>query len=88
MASKKAKKPPRTKLYLYRTLDNDDDGDPRDHGVIRAASRKDACAMLTPRFKRIGLGPVNVVRLYHVVDDGSPRILPEENVFTDHPVKS
>lgn len=58
-------------LYLYRTLDVDDDGDPLDHGVLRAASVEDIPNMLREHFRAFFDAPgghVCPVRVYPLVD--------------------
>lgn len=41
------------KLWLYRTKDIDEDGDPIDHGVVKASTKKLAISLVTKRLKSI-----------------------------------
>jgi hypothetical protein len=43
------------KLFLYRTVDNDEDGDPYDWGAVQAAHRKDAIQRIKKRIRKLGL---------------------------------
>ena len=77
----------KTKLYLYRFLENDDDGDPYDHGVVRAASRTEACKLLRARVKYLGHESARV-RLYHLDERSTPGVLNTVNVHSDHVVSA
>lgn len=55
-------------LYLYRVEENDDEGDPLDHGIVRANSREQAEYLVRNRLARLGLNGVYTVRFYEQVD--------------------
>jgi hypothetical protein len=53
--------------FLYRVLENDQDGDPLDFGVLRAPSASAALGMVRERLADLGLeGEALPVRLYPV----------------------
>ncbi len=73
------------KLYLYRSLDVDGDGDPLDHGVVRAADLEAAAQLVEDRMREI-LGDDDdgwaiTVRFYPLLDDGREGVLEGEDFF-------
>ena len=57
------------KLYLYRIMETDDDGDPLDHGVARADDEEELTKMLSKRMANIvGDGVELTARLYELED--------------------
>jgi hypothetical protein len=44
-------------LFHYRTKENDEDGDPLDHGLVRAVDVAAAVAFLTDRFLTLWFAP-------------------------------
>jgi hypothetical protein len=69
-------------LYLYRVLENDDEGDPLDFGVVRAPDVSEAATLVTRRLSDVlGEGEYDV-RLYPLIDLPGPRVL-HSNEFTD-----
>ncbi len=67
-----------TSLFLYRTLDWDGDGDPLDHGVVRAEDLPHAVRIITAWLREVCEGDeVGVkVRVYPLADDGRTGPLP------------
>lgn len=64
-------------IYLYRTMQNDDDGDPMDHGIVRAKSRKRAVELVFARLKALGCND-SIVRFY---PSRAPKA--QNGIFTD-----
>lgn len=55
-------------LYLYRVLENDEDGDPFDHGVIRAKDREELEELLMERLTQCVPDGRYEVRVYPLDD--------------------
>lgn len=70
-----------TTLFLYRTTDVDEDGEPLDHGVLRAADETQGLSVLASRladlrlFSAINPGNTIGVRIHPVADSGREGIL-------------
>ena len=62
------------KTWLYRVLENDEDGDPIDFGIVRASDKDDAVNFVTERLREIGFSGRWPLRLYPLaeVDCGVP----------------
>lgn len=64
------------RLFLYRTLMYDDDGDPYDHGVVRAADMDSAKKQVGKRLKKLGIDPhCQSTRIYPLKDRLSSGVL-------------
>jgi len=66
-----------SRLYLYRVLNTDDDGDPLDHGVVRAADLDAAAHWVEDHMREIfgkDWGGISV-RFYALRDDGADGVL-------------
>jgi hypothetical protein len=70
------------RLWMYRVLGFDDEGDPIEHGLVRASSKKDAVILIKQHLKDI-LETSYPFRLYEVIDK-SGGIL-ESSGYTDYP---
>ncbi len=64
-------------LYMYRVLEVDDECDPLDHGVVRAASVEEAAKFVEAHLREIGQLSVGgdddeclLVRFYALKDSG------------------
>lgn len=55
-------------LYLYRTLEIDDDGDPMDHGTLRAKTPERIREILTARLDELGYEGSLEIRIYPLQD--------------------
>ena len=62
------------KTWLYRVLENDEDGDPIDFGVVRAPDQDAAIKFVTERLGEIGFSGCWPLRLYPLeeIDCGVP----------------
>lgn len=62
---------PSLTLFLFRVLENDGDGDPLDHGAVRASSIDALSPLLAERFEAhgcCGYGCPVTVRVYQLSD--------------------
>ncbi len=41
-------------IYIYRTTENDDEGDPLDHGIVSAYVYREAVTLVKKRLKKLG----------------------------------
>jgi hypothetical protein len=78
-------------LYQYRILENDDEGDPLDHGVVRADSREAALTFIRSRSRALDLEDVSVspplrVRLYPLRGDGASIGVLDCDDYEDHDI--
>lgn len=67
-------------LYQYRVLETDDDGDPMDHGVVRADDFDEACALVEAHLTDLQLSDEWTcsgveVRFYQLRDRSTPGVL-------------
>lgn len=72
------------KLFLYRTLTDDDEGDPIDHGVVRAMNIDQAASLIIDHIKKLAttIDP-QTVRIYPLHDRNTAGILEEAGHFQD-----
>lgn len=56
------------KVFLYRSTENDEDGDPYDWGTVKAVSREDAIKQIKKRLKHIGIDFFEAFYLYEQVE--------------------
>jgi len=72
------------KLFLYRTLGIDEDGDPIDHGAVRAMGIEHAAELVIKRVKKLAQSDdVEKVRIYPLSDRNTPGILEDAAPFKD-----
>lgn len=75
------------KLFLYRTLDSDEDGDPVDHGVLRAMTIDQARQLVLEHIGNLdNRDSVDTVRIYPLRDRNTSGILEEAEMFQDFDV--
>lgn len=83
-----------TRLYLYRVLLLDCDGDPKDHGVLRAKGMKAALRIIRDRLQHLYDDPtahkkVKIklpVRVYPLQHSDAEGILETVGDFSDHEI--
>jgi hypothetical protein len=78
-------------LYQHRILENDDGGDPLDHGVVRADSTEATLTFIRSRGRALDLEDISVspplrVRLYPLRDDDMRTGVLDCNDYEDHDV--
>ena len=68
---------PVTALFLYRSVENDDEGDPIDHGVLRAMSESDIPTILRDRVTTLLGEDFETVEffIYPLLDSGQSGVL-------------
>jgi hypothetical protein len=73
-----------SELFLYRVMETDDDGDPLDHGVVRADDTNQLRELLEERFGNIGLfniGDRIDVKVYPLINPKDTGIFGNESPF-------
>lgn len=75
----------RAPIYCYRTLELDEDGDPYDHGVVRAHTRREAAKFVSERLQEVAPGAA-FFKLYPLVDVEEDGVLgsDQEEFITKH----
>lgn len=67
-------------LYGYRVLENDEDGDPLDHGVVRAMSMETALQLVREHLKKLTqYEDMESVRIYGLKDRNTSGVLESSN---------
>lgn len=64
------------RLYSYRVLENDEDGDPLDHGVVRAMTMEGALRVVREHLKTLDqYEEMESVRIYGLDDRNTSGVL-------------
>lgn len=71
------------KLFGYRILEDDDDGDPLDHGVLMARDEFDAATILAEHFAQLGFEDELETRLYPTQARTTPGVLESAGEYID-----
>lgn len=70
------------KLFLYRTVDSDEDGDPLDFGVLRAFDTADALKIVQSHLFHLGFeDPLPDYWIYELFDSGLPGVIKSRTRF-------
>ena len=59
------------KLFLYRSTENDEDGDPYDWGAVKSDDRDTAIARIKEHLKDLGLDFIEAFYLYEITEPKS-----------------